>query len=112
MIILGIETSCDETSAALIEDGKKIHSNVVYSQIEIHKKFNGVVPEIASRNHLIKIIDVIEESLKGLSLADIDAVAVANGPGLIGALLIGLSTAKSISYSLKKPFIPVNHIYD
>ncbi len=110
MLILGIETSCDETSAALVENGEKILSNVVYSQIDIHKRFNGVVPEIASRNHLIKIIEVIEAAFNGYSLKDIDAVAVTNGPGLIGSLLVGLSTAKGIAYTQNKPLIPVNHI--
>lgn len=110
MLILGIETSCDETSAALVEDGKKILSNVVFSQIDIHKAYHGVVPEIASRNHLIKILDVLDECLQGKTLSQIDAVAVTNGPGLIGSLLIGLSAAKAISYSSNKPLIPVNHI--
>ena len=110
MLILGIESSCDETSAGLVEDGKKVLSNVVYSQAKIHSRFSGVVPEIASRNHLVKILDVVEESIKGRNLKDIDAVAVTNGPGLIGALLIGLSTAKALSYSLDRPLIPVNHI--
>lgn len=110
MIILGIETSCDETSASLVEDGKIIHSNVVYSQIEIHRQYDGVVPEIASRNHLVKILDVLEEAMKGYSFDDIEAIAVTNGPGLIGSLLVGLSTAKSIAFSKKKPLIPVNHV--
>ncbi len=110
MLILGIETSCDETSAALVEDGKNIISNIVYSQIEIHKKFNGVVPEIASRNHIIKILDVIDEAVKNVPSGKIDAVAVTNGPGLIGSLLVGLTTAKGISYTKNIPLIPVNHI--
>ncbi len=110
MTILGIETSCDETSAALVKDGKMILSNIVYSQIEIHKKYNGVVPEIASRNHLLKITDILDDAVKDFPLKDIDAVAVTNGPGLIGSLLVGLSTAKGIAYSLNKPLVPVNHI--
>lgn len=112
MIILGIETSCDETSAALVEDGKKILSNVVYSQAEIHKKYDGVVPEIASRNHLEKMLAVMDEALAGApkGLGSVDAVAVTNGPGLIGSLLIGLSTAKAVAYTRGLPLVPVNHI--
>lgn len=111
MTVLGIETSCDETSASLVEDGKNIISNVVYSQVEIHKRYNGVVPEIASRNHLEKILEILDETMKGKALDKIDAVAVTNGPGLIGSLLIGLSTAKAIAYSKGKPLVPVNHIH-
>jgi N6-L-threonylcarbamoyladenine synthase len=110
MLILGIETSCDETSAALVKDGKEILSNIVYSQVDIHSRFNGVVPEIASRNHLLKMIPILEEAVGQVSPGDIDGVAVTNGPGLIGSLLIGLSAAKAMAYVLKKPFIPVNHI--
>ncbi len=110
MTILGIETSCDETAAALVEDGVNVLSSVVYSQIEIHQPFDGVVPEVASRNHLMKILSVIEEAMAGRSLDAIDAVAVTNGPGLVGSLLVGLSTAKSISFSRAKPLIAVNHI--
>lgn len=111
MKILGIESSCDETAAAVVEDGKTILSNVVYSQVEIHKKFDGVVPEVASRNHLVKILDVIESALGSLTMKDIDAVAVTNGPGLLGALLVGVATAKSIAYTHALPLVPVNHIY-
>jgi N6-L-threonylcarbamoyladenine synthase len=110
MLILGIETSCDETSAALVADGKNILSNAVFSQIEIHKKFDGVVPEVASRNHLIKIIEIIEEAMGDVPLTSIDAVAVTNGPGLLGSLLVGLSTAKGIAFTRGIPLIPVNHI--
>ncbi|OHD57254.1 MAG: tRNA (adenosine(37)-N6)-threonylcarbamoyltransferase complex transferase subunit TsaD [Spirochaetes bacterium GWF1_51_8] len=110
MLILGIESSCDETSAALVADGKRIVSNTVFSQIEIHKKFNGVVPEVASRNHLIKILDVVDEALGGAPLDTVDAVAVTNGPGLLGSLLVGLSTAKAIAFTQSVPLIPVNHI--
>ncbi|MGA2142893.1 MAG: tRNA (adenosine(37)-N6)-threonylcarbamoyltransferase complex transferase subunit TsaD [Brevinematales bacterium] len=110
MKILGIESSCDETSAAVVEDGKTILSNIVYSQVEIHKPYNGVVPEIASRNHLIKILGVLDSALAGMPISGIDAVAVTNGPGLIGSLLVGLSAAKGISFSLSKPLIPVNHV--
>ncbi len=110
MKILGIETSCDETSAAVVLDGLTILSNVVYSQVEIHKAYDGVVPEIASRNHIIKILEVLDGALKDIPLKDIDAIAVTNGPGLIGSLLVGLSAAKGIAFSLSKPVIPVNHI--
>lgn len=110
--ILGIETSCDETSAAVVEDGLKVKSNVVSSQVEFHAKYGGVVPEIASRKHLELINVVIREAVAdaGLTLADIDAVAVTIGPGLIGALLVGLAAAKALSYVLDVPLIGVNHL--
>lgn len=110
--ILGIETSCDETAAAVVENGRNVLSNVVYSQIDIHKKFGGVVPEIASRNHLEKISQVIDEALEQAKICfeDLDALSVTYGPGLVGALLVGVSTAKALAFSLKKPLIPVNHI--
>lgn len=112
MKILGIETSCDETAAAVVEDGKKVLAGIVSSQIDIHSKFGGVVPELASRAHLKLLCPVIEECLRSaeLCLSDIDAVAVTAGPGLAGALLVGISTAKAISFSLKKPMIGINHI--
>ena len=93
MKILSIETSCDETSVAVVEDGRKVLTNRIYSQIDIHKKYGGVVPEIASRNHVVKLPYIIEEALEesGLSFSDLDAIAVTNGPGLVGALLIGVS---------------------
>jgi len=111
MYILGIETSCDETSVSIIEDGQKIIVNEIFTQ-KIHKRYGGVVPEVASRNHIIKIFDVLEAALEdsGIKLKNIDAVAVTQGPGLLGALLVGLNAAKSIAYSLKVPLIPVNHI--
>jgi N6-L-threonylcarbamoyladenine synthase len=110
--ILAIETSCDETSAAVVKNGREVLSNIISSQIDIHKKFGGVVPEVASRKHLESISIVIDEALSesGASLKDMDAVAVTCGPGLVGALLIGLSTAKAIAYSSNLPFIGVNHI--
>jgi N6-L-threonylcarbamoyladenine synthase len=110
--ILAIETSCDETSAAVVKNGREVLSNIISSQIDIHKKFGGVVPEVASRKHLENISIVIDEALSesGTSLKDMDAVAVTCGPGLVGALLIGLSTAKAIAYSSNLPFIGVNHI--
>ncbi len=112
MKILSIETSCDETAVAIVENGRRILTNRIYSQIDIHEKYGGVVPEIASRNHIIKLPYIIDEALaeSNLSLSDLDAIGVTNGPGLIGALLIGLSTAKAIAYSLKIPLIGVHHI--
>jgi len=110
--VLGIETSCDETAAAVIADGRTTLSSVVASQIDIHKEYGGVVPEIASRMHVELIIPVIKKALSeaGITMADIDGVAVTNGPGLIGALMVGLSTAKAISYGLGVPLIGVNHL--
>jgi N6-L-threonylcarbamoyladenine synthase len=110
--ILAIETSCDETSAAVVRNGREVLSNIISSQIDIHKKFGGVVPEVASRKHLENISPVIDEALQsaGVTLKDIDAVAATYGPGLVGALLIGLSTAKAIAYSSDLTFIGINHI--
>lgn len=112
MDILAIETSCDETSAAIVRDGSVISSNIVASQIKSHKRFGGVVPEIASRHHVEWITLIIEEAMREAQLVaqDIDAIAVTEGPGLVGALLIGVSAAKSLSYAWGKPLIPVNHI--
>ncbi|MCK4576885.1 tRNA (adenosine(37)-N6)-threonylcarbamoyltransferase complex transferase subunit TsaD, partial [candidate division WOR-3 bacterium] len=111
MIILGIETSCDETAAAVLRDGKEILSNVVYSQ-DIHSQYGGVVPELASRDHIKNIIPVVRRSLDDadLSLSDLEAIAVTQSPGLIGSLLVGLSFAKSLSFSLDIPLITVNHL--
>jgi N6-L-threonylcarbamoyladenine synthase len=112
-LILGIETSCDETAAAIVEGGKKILSNVINSQVNIHKQFGGVVPEVASRKHIENIAVVVDQAFKdaGLAYRDIDAVAVTNMPGLIGALLVGLSFAKAFAYCLEKPLIAVNHLH-
>jgi N6-L-threonylcarbamoyladenine synthase len=112
MLVLGIETSCDETAAAVLRDGREILSDVVYSQVALHHPYGGVVPELASRRHLDKIVPVAEEALSraGVSLKDIDGVAVTRGPGLVGALLIGLSFAKSVSAALKVPLVGVNHL--
>ncbi len=110
MLILGIETSCDETSVSIVEDGKKILSLSTFSQIEIHKVFNGVVPEVASRNHLVKIIEVLENGIDNIPLDKIDAFAATNGPGLLGSLLVGTNTAKALSVFFNKPYIPINHI--
>lgn len=110
--ILGIETSCDETAAAIVEDGKKIISNVVTSQISIHQKYGGVVPEIASRKHIEYIIPVIDQALSqsGKKISDLSAIAVTYGPGLIGSLLVGLSVAKAMAYAQNLPFIGINHL--
>lgn len=112
ILILGIESSCDETAAAVVKNGRCVLSNVINSQIDIHKKYGGVVPEIASRCHIEAVNSVIDEALEqaGVSFSDIDAIAVTYGPGLVGALLVGVSTAKALAYSLKKPLINVHHI--
>ena len=110
--ILALETSCDETAAAVIEDGRKILSNVVFSQIDLHELYGGVVPEIASRAHMEACDRVTEEALAqaGMTLADADALAVTYGPGLVGALLTGVNCMKGLAYAAGKPLIPVNHI--
>lgn len=112
LVTLAIETSCDETSVALVKNGREVLSNVIYSQIEIHEKFGGVVPEIASRNHVDKISGIIDEALKqaALGFSDVDFVSTTYGPGLVGALLVGMSTAKALAFSLGVPLVPVNHI--
>ena len=113
MKILGIESSCDETAAAVVGDGREILSNVVASQVDLHKKYGGVVPELASRKHVEAILPVIDEALEraGESLETIDAIAVTQGPGLVGSLLVGLAVAKSLAYVRSLPWIGVNHIY-
>ncbi len=112
ILTLGIESSCDETSAAVIKNGRIILSNVISTQIELHKEFGGVVPELASRKHVEFIIQVIDEALAkaNVSKNDIDQIAVTFGPGLVGALLVGLSAAKAMAFSLNKPLIGVHHI--
>lgn len=112
IVVLAIESSCDETAAAVIKNGRQILSNIISSQIEIHKRFGGVVPEIASRNHTLAINSVIDEALKTANLGfnDIDAIAVTYAPGLAGALLVGVSYAKALAYALNLPLIKVNHI--
>lgn len=112
MYLLGIESSCDESSASIVKDGKEILSNVIFSQVQDHERFQGVVPEIASRLHLEKINGIIDEAFSqaNLNFTDIDAVAVVYKPGLIGSLLVGLATAKSFAYCYDIPIIPVNHI--
>lgn len=113
MIILGIETSCDETSAAVVVDGRDVRSNVVSSQVDLHARYGGVVPEIAARAHIERIDDVIAAALEdsGTSLDDMDAIAVTEGPGLIGALLVGLTAAKTISALSGKPLVAVDHLH-
>lgn len=112
MKILGIETSCDETSCAIVKDGRILMSNVIASQIDIHRATGGVVPEVAAREHVVKIVPVLNESLKiaGINLSEIDAVAVTYGPGLLSSLLIGVNAAMTLAKVLKKPLIPVHHI--
>jgi len=111
-IIMGIETSCDETAVAIVKNGQEILSNVVSSQIESHKRFGGVVPEIASRHHVEEITVVLEEAMKqaGVSYNEIDAIAVTEGPGLVGALLIGVNAAKAIAFAHNIPLLGVHHI--
>ena len=110
--ILAIESSCDETAAAVIHNGREVRSNVISSQIELHKLYGGVVPEIASRKHIEKINQVIEEALKeaNVTLDDIDAIGVTYGPGLVGALLVGVAEAKAIAYAKNLPLVGVHHI--
>ena len=112
MITLAIETSCDETSCAVIEDGREVLSNIISSQIDIHRKFGGVVPEIASRKHIEAINNIIQESLDkaDITFNDLDLIGVTQGPGLVGALLVGISAAKALAYGLDIPLIGVNHI--
>ena len=112
MLVLGIESSCDETAAAVVADGERVLSNVVASQVLTHAKYGGVVPELASREHLRKIVPVVEEACRraGLRLSEVDAVAVTEGPGLIGSLLVGLVYGKAVALSLGKPLVGVNHL--
>ena len=112
MLVLGIESSCDETAAAVVRNGREILSSVISSQIALHAPYGGVVPELASREHLNKIEPVVEEALQRASveLEDLDAIAVTQGPGLIGSLLVGVCYAKAMAFALDKPFIGVNHI--
>ena len=112
-ITLGIESSCDETSIAVVADGRRILSNVISSQIAIHTKFGGVVPEIASRHHLQNINAVLQQALDeaGISLQDVDLIGVTNGPGLIGAVVIGVATAKALSLASGIPLVGVNHMH-
>ena len=112
MLVLAIDTSCDDTSAAVIREGRRLLSNVVSSQIAVHQKYGGVVPELASRKHIESIVPIVTEALGAAktTLADMDGIAVTQGPGLVGSLLVGLSFAKSLSFVTGIPFIGVNHI--
>jgi N6-L-threonylcarbamoyladenine synthase len=112
-LILGLETSCDETAAALVTDGGEIRANVVASQADLHSRYGGVVPEVASRRHLELVLPVLRETLAQAeaTLDDVDRVAVTTGPGLIGALLVGLSAAKSLAWALRLPLVPVDHLH-
>lgn len=111
-LTLALETSCDETSAAVVANGRTILANIISSQVPTHQKFGGVVPEIASRKHIENVIPVIDQALSeaGTTLADIDAIGVTYGPGLVGALLVGVATAKTLAFALNKPLIGVNHL--
>ena len=113
MLVLGIESSCDETSVALVEDGKIVHSNVIYTQIDIHTLYGGVVPEVASRMHVKKITYVIDQAFKEANkkYEDIDLIAVTDHPGLIGSLMVGINAAKTIAYVYNKPIVYVDHIH-
>ena len=113
MICLSIESSCDETAVAIIKDKRKVIANIVSTQIDIHKKYGGVVPEIASREHISNIPFVVEEALKkaNISFSDIDYIGVTYGPGLVGALLVGVAYAKALAYSLNIPIVPTNHMH-
>ncbi|MBI5178988.1 MAG: tRNA (adenosine(37)-N6)-threonylcarbamoyltransferase complex transferase subunit TsaD [Nitrospinae bacterium] len=113
MLALGIESSCDETAAAVVENGAKVLSNVIASQHDIHARFGGVVPELASRRHVENMPVVVTEALEraGVTMGDIDLFAVTRGPGLVGALLVGLSFAKGAAWALKKPLVPVHHLH-
>ena len=110
--ILGIESSCDETAAAVVADGREILSSVVASQIDIHRKYGGVVPELASREHLRQIVPVVREALEqaNLQLKEVDAIGVTHGPGLVGSLLVGITYGKTLALALNKPLVPVNHL--
>jgi len=112
MLVLGIETSCDETAAAIVQNGRHVLSNVVASQIELHRQYGGVVPEIASRKHMEIIVPVILQAMNDAHVAinDLDGIAVTRGPGLVGSLLVGLSVGKAMAYARKKPFVGVNHL--
>lgn len=112
MKVIGIETSCDETAVAVIDDGRHTLSSVVSSQVELHAEYGGVVPELASRQHVEAVIPVLDEALReaSLGLEDIDAIGVTNGPGLAGALLVGVNFAKALAYDLDLPFLGVNHL--
>ena len=110
--VLGIETSCDETAAAVVEDGRRVLSNVIASQIDIHSRYGGIVPEVASRQHVIQIMPTVDQAMKdaGVELGELDAVAVTYGPGLAGALLVGANFAKALAFTLNVPLLGINHL--
>ena len=112
MLVLGLETSCDETAAAVVEDGRRVLSDVVSTQVDIHRRWGGVVPELASRNHIVQVMPVVHEALTRArkTLDDVDLIAVTSGPGLIGALLVGVQVAKGLSLATGKPFVGANHL--
>jgi N6-L-threonylcarbamoyladenine synthase len=112
LLVLGLETSCDETAAAVVEDGRRALSDVVSTQVDIHRRWGGVVPELASRNHVVQVMPVVHEALSraGKSLDDVDLISVTSGPGLVGALLVGLQVAKSLGMARGIPFVGVNHL--
>jgi len=112
MKVLGIETSCDETAASVVEDGRRILSDVVSTQIDIHRRWGGVVPELASRNHVVQVMPVVDEALvrAGVGPRDLDGIAVTSGPGLVGALLVGVQAAKALALAWGKPLVRVNHL--
>jgi N6-L-threonylcarbamoyladenine synthase len=112
MRVLGVESSCDETAAAIVEDGRIVRAEIVASQNEVHERYGGVVPELASRAHILNVVPVIQAALQhaGLALADVDGIAVTNAPGLIGALLVGLQTAKALAWVTGKPLVGVHHL--
>src|SRR5688500_20089817 len=112
MLVLGIETSCDETAAAVLADGRRVLSSVVASQDAIHAPYGGVVTELASRRHLEVIVPVVEKALAdaGMRVPELDAIAVTQGPGLVGSLLVGCSMAKALAYAHRRPLVPVNHL--
>jgi N6-L-threonylcarbamoyladenine synthase len=112
MKVLGIESSCDETAAAVVEDGARVLADVVSSQVALHRPYGGVVPELASRAHVVNVVPVIREALAraGVALADIDGIAVTRGPGLVGALLVGVQAAKAMAFATGKPLVGVNHL--
>ena len=112
MRVLGLETSCDETAAAVVEDGRRALSDVVSTQVDIHRRWGGVVPELASRNHVVQVLPLVDEALRraGCTLEDLDLIAVTRGPGLLGALLVGVQLGKSLSVATGVPLVGVNHL--
>src|SRR5581483_4496478 len=112
MNILGIETSCDETSAAIVTEGREVRANIIASQADLHARYGGVVPEVASRKHVERLLPVLQEALDsaGMTYRDLDALAVTNRPGLLGALLVGVSAAKALAYALRLPLVGVHHL--